>query len=370
MNINMFKQSPEVAPLLVRLYDSHKLYSLAQDKQPLAKAELTSAVAELLEVDLSPHEQELLTDVLIALMRQAEKELRAALSDRLSAIDSVPLRLVLHLANDDIEIARPVLRNSTVLSDLDLIYIIKSQGTEYWQAIADRDALSSQVIDILADTQDLDTAIVLSKNDRVRLTEHAINILGTMSQDDEAIAKPLLMRPEIPQKLAANLYEYVGEELKSYIRSTYDIDEDLSHVIDEVVLDFVEPKVSEYWPTEPMIDAADKYAMLNMLNLQVMIEALQRGQIPQFIAMFSKYTGLSIRRVHDFLKQPCPKGFAIACRAFGVQKGDFSRIYLMTNKMRSKRRVINQADMLETLNYFDKVRPEVALKIVQRSTVH
>jgi signal recognition particle subunit SEC65 len=60
---------------------------------------------------------------------------------------------------------------------------------------------------------------------------------------------------------------------------------------------------------------------------------------------------------------------AIACRAFRIQKSDFSRIYLMTHRMRSKGRVVNHKDMLDVLSYFDKVRPEAAARIVRRSAV-
>jgi hypothetical protein len=51
MDSRLFEKSPKVAPLLVRLYDSHKLYELATDDTPLARAELTSAVADLLEAE-------------------------------------------------------------------------------------------------------------------------------------------------------------------------------------------------------------------------------------------------------------------------------------------------------------------------------
>ena len=196
IGMRAFDKSPEMTPLLVRLYESHKLYALVSDTQPEARAELTGLVAQLLRVELSGREQEILADVLIALLRQAERDLRQALSERLAVMDNVPLRLVLFLANDDIDIAAPMLRSSLVLSDLDLIYIIKSQGPAYWQAIAAREVLSAGVVDALADTRDAGTAVILAGNDRAVLTEYALQILSTMAQADENIARPLLSRPE------------------------------------------------------------------------------------------------------------------------------------------------------------------------------
>lgn len=374
MDLRIFERSPAIAPLLVRLYEGQKLYSLAKDKRPLAQAELTSAVSDLLDIDLSAQEQELLTDVLIALMRQAERELRQAVAERLAGMASVPLRLVLHLVNDEIDIAAPVLKRSPVLSDLDLIYIIKSQGADYWRAIAARQGLSAQVVNLLAETHDVPTAVILSENDRIALNEYAVGILARVARDHESVARPLLRRAEIPYQVARDLYGYVGAELKEYIRSFYGVEGDAAaaeKIVDDVVIDFTAPVggMSEFMPTERMMENAEQLRDLNMLSMQLMVEALQKGKIPNFIAMFARYTDLSPKRIHDFLRQSCPKGMAIACRAFGVQKSDFSRIYLMTHRMRSRDRIVNHGDMLELLAYFDKIRPETAMRIVRGSSI-
>lgn len=369
MDLSNFDKSPHMTPLLVRLYDSHKFYGLVKDNKPLARAELTRAVTDLFETRLTAKEQELLADVLIGLMRQAEKDLRLALSEKLAALPNVPLRLILHLANDEITIAAPVLRKSIVLSDLDLIYIIKSQGPDYWQAIAARGDLSNAVADVLADTRDIGTALVLTQNDRIKLTRHALNVLGELAEENDLVAKPLLMRSDIPPDLARRLYNHVGRELQDYIKAFFGIDEApaAKTVVEDLFIEFGEAAPHpEFMPSDEMVEEARKKAALNQLNLDLMMETLNKGMIPSFIAQFSEYTGISARRIHDFLRQPCPKGMAIACRAFRIQKSDFSRIYLMTNRMRSRDRLVNHKDMLDVLKYFDKVRPEVAFRIVMR----
>lgn len=370
MDLSSFDKSPHMTPLLVRLYDSHKLYGLVKDNKPLARAELTRAVTDLFETRLTAREQELLADVLIGLMRQAEKDLRQALSEKLAGLPNVPLRLILHLANDEITVAAPVLRKSIVLSDLDLIYIIKSQGPDYWQTIAARGDLSGQVINALADTRDIGTVVVLSQNERIRLTRHALEVLAEMAARNDLVAKPLLARPEVPPELARKLYSHVGRELKDYIRAFFGVEEaPAKTAVEDLIIEFGEAAPHpEFMPTEDMIAAAREKAALNILNLDLMMDTLQKGMIPAFIAQFAQYTGISARRIHDFLRQPCPKGMAIACRAFRIQKSDFSRIYLMTHRMRSRDRLVNHKDMLDVLKYFDKVRPEVALRIVTRTT--
>jgi len=372
MDMRLFEKSPQVASLLVRLYDTHKVYDLAKASDPLARAELTSAVAELLEnhVHLNNREQELLSDVLIGLMRQAEKDLRSALAERLSIIDDAPLRLVLHLANDDIEVARPVLNKSLALSDLDLIYIAKSKGSGHWQAIASRSQLSPQVIDVLADKKDKDTAIILSTNDRIHLTWHALEILGDMARSNEDLAKPLLMRPELPETIVRKLYDHVSLELRHYIRDYYGILSGESEaVIEDIMVEFsTADHLERFMPNDQVVLAARQYGAKGNLTLHTMLQSLKRGQISSFIAMFSVYTGISVHTVHEYMKQSCGKGLAVACRAHGIQKSDFAMIYLLTNRMRSDHRIISQSDMANVISYFDQVRPEVAQRMLRAHT--
>src|SRR5262249_38984313 len=152
------------------------------------------------------------------------------------------------------------------LSDLDLIYIIKSQGSDYWQSIAARDTLSDHVIDVLADTKDIGTALVLTQNDRIHLTRHAIDILAVMARENETLAKPLLARPELPGQLVRELYSHVGAELKAYIRTAHGLSDEAGRIVDEVVVEFVEAYGSEFIPTEQMIETARKFGDMGLLN--------------------------------------------------------------------------------------------------------
>ncbi|PJB73477.1 MAG: hypothetical protein CO093_00530 [Alphaproteobacteria bacterium CG_4_9_14_3_um_filter_47_13] len=189
---------------------------------------------------------------------------------------------------------------------------------------------------------------------------------GTAKEHDD-IARPLLMRPEIPEDLARKLYRHVGKELQEYISAFFGVnDREAQAVADEIILEFVTPQtVSVFMPTEKMINEATQKASLKMLGMDDMMETLNKGDIASFIAQFSVYTGLSSKKIHDSLKLSCPKGMAIACRAFRIQKTDFVKIFLQTHRMRSGRRQVDHGSMLDILQYFDRIRPESALRIIR-----
>lgn len=370
MDLRFLDKSSSVTPLLVRLHDSHKLYTLARDKKPLARVELTKAISELLEIKVSPRESELIADVLIELMRQAEDDLRMALAERLAVMDNVPLRLVLQIANDEIDVAAPVLRQSPVLGDLDLIYIIKSHGPAYWQAIAARKTLSEQIINILADTRDIDTAAILAANLGIKLSEHAVIALSDLAQKSEKVARPLVRRDEITDDLAAKIYKTVGDELKKYIVQNFDIDTDtLISTVDDIVLELSDaPDGAEFRPTPSMLKAADRFAEKGLLTTKLMLGTLRRGQIQSFIAQFAKFTGLSAETISEILMQKSGQGLAVACRAHNLTKQDFVSIYLLTNRVRNQGRMVDMQDMTRALSYFNRINAEVARNIMKNSS--
>ncbi|MCB9982067.1 MAG: DUF2336 domain-containing protein [Rhodospirillales bacterium] len=370
MDLGFLDKTSAVTPLLVRLYDSQKLHSLASDEQPLARAELTSAVSELLEMDLSPKESELIADVLIGLMRQAEIDLREALSERLAILDNVPLRLILQLANDEIPVAAPVLSKSSVLGDMDLIYIIKSKGPDYWQAIARREEMSNQIMNLLVDTRDLGTAIELAKNENIHLTQHTVTVLSDMAQKSDALAAPLLRRDEVTPELAKALFQYVGEEIKAQIKTMYGVEAtSVVEAVDEVILEMVESSeaTSEFMPNEIALRAAERYKQKGLLTMKLMLGTLRRGQVAAFIAQFSKYTGLPAKTTLEILSQTSGQGLAVACKAFDVAKEDFVSIFLLSNRVRNQGRMVELSDLNKAVNYYTRIKQDVARGIIKNS---
>lgn len=365
------EQSSKMTPLLVKLYDSHKLHGLAKDEQPLARAELTTAVTELLEMELSPRESELVADVLIGLMRQAERDLRQALAERLSIMDNAPLRLVLQLANDDIEVAGSILSKSVVLSDLDLIYIIKGKGAEHWRAIAERPKMSDQIINILVDTGENGTVKSLIANQNIKLTEYAVDVAADIACKDETLAKPLLQREEVTLDIAKRLYQHVGKALKEYIIGAYDMGTDgsLSDMVDDVILEFVEAaeEPSDFMPSQSALNAAERYKQKGLLTVKMMLNSLRRGQLASFVAQFAKYTGMSPETVAEILTQNSGQGLAVTCRAFEIVKADFMSIFLLTNRVRNEGKMVDLNDMTKAMNYYSRIDMKVAQDIIKNS---
>lgn len=368
LTLNLLEKSPEAGHLLVKIHDKHKLYSLAQNSEAEDRVELAGIIAELINIDLTPPENELIIDVLMSLLRKAEADLRRAVAERLSVMEDVPLRLIVHLANDKISVADPVLRRSRVLDDKDLIYIIKAQAKEHWQAIATRPEMSDELIDILADTRDLDTAVELTQNKSIKLTNHAMDVFSGMAEASDRLAEPLLMRQEFPGEMAAKLYSFVGRELKEYIKIHYETIDNgiIEQAVDDIVFEMVAVEQGEYTPTVKMMAAAENMLARGLLNSEIMVENLRRGQISNFVAMFSVYCGLSVETVIEILHQKTARSLAVVCKATGIMKPEFANMFLLTSRIRGGK-VIDQKILARALAYYDKVKEPVAKKILNQS---
>lgn len=369
MDLSFIDKSSKMMPMLVKLHDSHKLYSLAKDRKPLAQAELFSAMAELIGLETNIREEELIADVLIALMRQAEKDLRMALSEKLSAMDGAPLRLALHLANDEIDVATPMLEKSMALGDMDLIYIIKSKTSEYWQAIAKRRAMSEHLITVLAETKDNPTIKSLIGNMDIVLPERAMNVMLPVISTQEDTTKGLLQRQEVSDDIAIKLYALVGNELKQYIARNFNLPSDVViHAIDEVVLEFAEVTASEFTPSKTMLNAAERHKEKGLLTINMMLTTLRRGQIQSFVAQFAVFSGYSLSLVEKFLSHPNGNGLAVLCKANDILKSDFVTIFLLTNRMRNKGRMVDVSDMNRAVEIFNKMTKDMAMAVLSSSS--
>jgi uncharacterized protein (DUF2336 family) len=341
---------------------------LDDDSQIKTRADLTDIMSDLLSVQLKSSERELVVDVLMSLLRQAEKDLRRAVAERLSVIKDVPLRIILSLANDDIEVADPVLRRSCVLNDMDLIYVVKANAVTHARAVATRPNISEKLIDALVEANDIETSITLTENKSITLTEKALQNFSELAKTSECLAKPLIMREEISQDLAMELYSFVGAEIKTYIQQNFDVASNgvAQAEIDKVVHDLSASLRGDYVPTPSMIALAEDMMRRDSLTSDVLVENLRRGQMPNFVAMFSVYCALPISMVFEILQQERGQALAVTCKATNLEKPNFVNIYLMTARLR-KSEMITQSTLAKALTYFDRIKASDARAILNQS---
>jgi uncharacterized protein (DUF2336 family) len=129
------------------------LDDIVQHGGPERRAEAVRRIAELFllgAANFQPAHVDLFDGVLVDLVPHTELATRADLAERLSVLDNAPRGLVRHLAREDeISIAGPLLRRSSVLDDPALLEIARIKGQGHLLAMSERPTLSSGLTDVI-----------------------------------------------------------------------------------------------------------------------------------------------------------------------------------------------------------------------------
>lgn len=104
------------------------LLALARDPSEQARAMLASSLYDLshASADLPEGDRALATDVILEIIKRAATSVRQQLAGRLARDPQAPKVLVMTLARDEISVAFPVLTESQVLDESDLLNILSA----------------------------------------------------------------------------------------------------------------------------------------------------------------------------------------------------------------------------------------------------
>ncbi len=349
----------------IRDPEIRRLLELAHDRSVQDRSELVAGICDLyfgearVRID---YDREMMADIMRRLVHDVESSVRRRLSECLAHRPDAPRDLVATLARDDIEIAYPVLVNSEVLRDADLVEIIQYLTLEHQLAIAIRARLNEPVSDALVETDNVVVITTLLENRNARISEPTMGKLVARSERDAGLRESLVRRHDLPPHVAQKLYWGVSAALRQHIVANFDIDpNDLDETIEVAVGDVIEdaigivrPKPAP--PVEPE-DAGDRRRLVKLLV---------RGEIPMFLDLFSKLSRLRMTLVRRILFEPGGEALAVACRAIGLDKESFISIYLRFRHGRFGSKQVRTQELSTALRFFERAGPERVTAIIGR----
>lgn len=155
-------------------------------------------------------------EALCRLAELVELEARAHVAKLLAPLQRAPGTVVIKLANDDIEVARPLLEFSTVLSDDDLIDIITHRSEAHRLAIAGRSTVPERVGEAIVEHGGAPSVIRLVRNANAEFGKATLEKLVERATQNAEIAADLRNRAEIDWKaLRGEIDSVAGKVLES-----------------------------------------------------------------------------------------------------------------------------------------------------------
>jgi len=149
-------------------------------------------------------------EVLCQLAEFVEVEARAHVAQLLARLDRAPGTVVVQLANDVIEVAKPLLEFSNVLSDDDLIDIVENQSDAHSAVIAGRQRVSERVGEAIVSQGNRDSMLRLVRNDKAEIGQAALERLVARAAEDAEMATDLRNRTDLDWGTLRNEIDSVG----------------------------------------------------------------------------------------------------------------------------------------------------------------
>ncbi|MTJ79538.1 MAG: DUF2336 domain-containing protein [Telmatospirillum sp.] len=166
---------------------------------------------------LSPTERRLAADILRLMVKDAEVRVREALAIHLKESEALPHDIAINLAQDVDTVALPILQFSKVLTDNDLVQIVRSQSIVKQLAITRRQTLSSEVSDALVETGNSEVVVNLVSNQGADISERSLQAIIDSFGAEGAVQDSLVRRANLPVTVAERLVTMVSDQWREHL---------------------------------------------------------------------------------------------------------------------------------------------------------
>ncbi|WP_439815375.1 DUF2336 domain-containing protein [Zavarzinia sp. CC-PAN008] len=326
-------------------------------------------MSELFEEEhktLNQRERVLMHDILRQLSHDVEMAVRVRLAEKLANSIDAPHELIVLLANDRIEVAHPILLESKVLKDADLIEIVQQRTYQHQLTIAMRKDLSEDVSQALVDTGDEDVIVALLDNPDARITQDTLAYLVEQSERVDRFQNPLVHRPELPAAMARKMCAWVSAALRKFIVTHFKLDaQELDDVISETAAEVVWGADLARNRPSPVERLVEKLHNAGDLDVAFLYKALARGEVPLFEEGFARLLGVRVLLARRILYEPGGEGLAVACRALYVEGPLFLSLFKLTRKARNSSSPVTDAEVEAISAFYDRLTSPAARTVMR-----
>lgn len=193
------------------------------------------------------NERHLALEIFQVMVQDATDRVRQALSEHLKDCPHIPHQLAVTLAGDVDVVAAPMLQFSEVLTDEDLIDIIRTSGEAKQSAIASRRAVSEVVTDSLIVHGNENVAVRVLGNPGAQVSESTFEKAFDRFGDDDRVGDVITRRGLMPVSVAERLVMKASERLEKQLSAKVDLSADsmadmIVNIRERATLTLVDPR--------------------------------------------------------------------------------------------------------------------------------
>lgn len=207
---------------------------LAREKSSDKRRELLSRVADMFFDGVENHSQQetvLFRDVVMRMLDEVEVEGRIEFSQNTASQKSLPADVARRLAQDEVDVAAPMLQHSPVLTDDDFVEFSQKLSPEHLESIAQREHLSGTVTDALIENGTRSVWHKVTQNQSAEITEKGFNKLVDNASGDHELQANLSARPDITPEAAKQLLPLLPDEGKQRLIWMFQHDKEMANAL-------------------------------------------------------------------------------------------------------------------------------------------
>lgn len=332
---------------------------------PKRRAEAARKISELFlqgAAHFRADHVDLFDGILVGLVPHTELSARADLAERLSLLANAPRGLVGQLAREDeIAIAGPLLRRSSVIDDRALVEIARAKGQGHLLAMSERSTLSSEVTDVIVLRGDREVVRRAAKNAGAAFSDAGYSALIKRSAQDGVLTIAVGQRADLSDRqlkdllagsidiVRRRLFEVVKPDRQSAIKQAMS---QISGVIEQV------ESRRDFAPAQRTILALHSAGDLNEGALLGFAKAYK---YEESIAALSAMSAVKIATLDRLIAGDRQDPILIVSKAIGLEWATVRALILLRM---GPNRVPSPTDIEATRVNFARLMPSTAERVV------
>jgi uncharacterized protein (DUF2336 family) len=311
---------------------------LLKDTSSETRIDMTNKIAGAYSSQaFNPKEILVAEQVFRLLLRDTELRVRVSLAEHVKDSDQIPRDIIMAMARDVEEVSLPVLQCSEVLTDNDLVELVRStQEVSRYLAVSKRRKVSPIVTELLIEKGDDKVAAALVDNKGAEISEAGYGKIIQTYNTNENLMQLVSARPALPIATVGKLVNAVsatlGETLKKkYKLSNEQIQYEIEKTREKETLGLVRLSTSED-EVEKLINQLYAY---QGLTPSIILSALCQGNFIFFEMALSRLSNIPLSNTRKLISDQGELGFRAIYNKSGLPDAMFPAVKLLLSIVRS-----------------------------------
>ena len=253
--------------------------------------------------------------ILGLICRDVSDLVRRALAVTLQNSPNLPLSIARRLINDVDTIAVPVLANSPVLTDEDLVQVLRSRAAAKVKAVAQRRTLSAVISGVIISLGDGQAVAHLAANDQALISPQSAQHMAEIYADDDLIRDAALSRQDMPLDVVRKLISITTEKVRRKLEAVPELAQQdaktiANHTHERALLSYTDKD----WPEKTLSLYVETLHQDGVLGQDLILRAAGQGDMRFVQLAFAQLCNISAAKSGMMLFDRGPLGLKVLCQ--------------------------------------------------------